>query len=29
MPKVAAETGAADKIMPNYNIVKEMIKFVN
>jgi two-component system chemotaxis response regulator CheB len=29
MPKVATETGAADKIMPNYNIVKEMIKFVN
>ena len=29
MPKVAAETGAADKIMPNYNIVKEMIRFAN
>ena len=29
MPKVAAETGAADLILPNYNIVDEMIKFVN
>ena len=29
MPKVAAETGAADLIVPNYNIVEEMIKFVN
>ena len=29
MPKVAAETGAADLIMPNYNIVEEMVKFVN
>jgi len=29
MPKVAAETGAADKILPNYNIVNEMIRFVN
>lgn len=29
MPKVAAETGAADKIIPNYNIVKEMIRFTN
>ena len=29
MPKVAAETGAADLIMPNYNIVNEMIRFVN
>ncbi|MFX1281361.1 MAG: chemotaxis protein CheB [Promethearchaeota archaeon] len=29
MPKVAAETGAADLILPNYNIVDEMIKFVS
>ncbi len=29
MPKSAAETGAADKIIPNYNIVKEMIRFTN
>ena len=29
MPKIAAETGAADLIMPNYNIVEEMVKFAN
>lgn len=29
MPKVAAETGAADLIIPNYRIIDEMIKFVN
>ncbi|MFW9940208.1 MAG: chemotaxis protein CheB [Candidatus Thorarchaeota archaeon] len=29
MPKVAAETGAADLIIPNYKIVEEMINFVN
>jgi hypothetical protein len=29
MPKVAAETGAADLIIPNYDIVDEMVKFVN
>ncbi|MFX1375383.1 MAG: chemotaxis protein CheB [Promethearchaeota archaeon] len=29
MPKVAAETGAADLIVPNYRIIEEMIKFVN
>jgi two-component system chemotaxis response regulator CheB len=29
MPKIAAETGAADIIIPNYKIVKEMINFVN
>ncbi len=27
MPKVAAETGAADLILPNYKIIDEMIKF--
>jgi len=29
MPKVAAETGAADLIIPNYKIVEKMINFVN
>jgi len=29
MPKVAAETGAADLIIPNHKIVEEMINFVN
>jgi two-component system chemotaxis response regulator CheB len=29
MPKVAAETGAADLIIPNYKIVDEIINFVN
>lgn len=29
MPKAAAETGAADLIIPNYRIIDEMIKFVN
>ncbi|MFX1480496.1 MAG: chemotaxis protein CheB [Promethearchaeota archaeon] len=29
MPKVAAETGAADLILPNYEIVDEMLKFVS
>lgn len=29
MPKVAAETGVADLIVPNYRIVDEMIKFVS
>lgn len=29
MPKIAAETGAADLILPNYEIVDEMIKFVS
>ncbi len=27
MPKVAAETGAADLILPNYKIIDEMVKF--
>ncbi|MCK4480257.1 MAG: hypothetical protein KAV01_07000 [Candidatus Lokiarchaeota archaeon] len=29
MPKVAAETGAANLIIPNYKIVDEMIRFVS
>jgi two-component system chemotaxis response regulator CheB len=29
MPKVAAETGAANIIIPNYKIIDEMIKFIN
>ncbi|MFX1313464.1 MAG: chemotaxis protein CheB [Promethearchaeota archaeon] len=29
MPKVAAERGVADLIVPNYKIIDEMIKFVN
>ena len=29
MPKVAAETGAADLIIPSYKIVEEMINFVD
>lgn len=29
MPKVAAETGAADLILPNYKIIDEMIKFTS
>ena len=29
MPKVAAETGAADLILPNYKIVDEIVNFVN
>lgn len=29
MPKVAAETGVAELIVPNYRIIDEMIKFVN
>jgi chemotaxis response regulator CheB len=27
MPKAAAESGAADLILPNYKIVGEIIKF--
>jgi two-component system chemotaxis response regulator CheB len=29
MPKIAAETGAADLILPNYKIVDELVNFVN
>jgi len=29
MPKVAAETGVADLIIPNYQIVNEMIRFIS
>jgi len=29
MPKVRAETGAADLIIPNYKIVDEMIRLVS
>ncbi|MHA1985562.1 MAG: chemotaxis protein CheB [Promethearchaeota archaeon] len=29
MPKVAAETGAADLVIPNYKIVSEIVTFVN
>jgi two-component system chemotaxis response regulator CheB len=29
MPKVAAETGAADLIVPNYQVVNEMIRFIS
>jgi len=29
MPKVAAETGAANLIIPNFKIIDEMIKFVS
>jgi len=29
MPKVAAETGAADLVIPNYKIVNEIVNFVN
>lgn len=29
MPKVAAEIGAADLIVPNYKIIDEMIRFVS
>ncbi|MBA7715483.1 Protein-glutamate methylesterase/protein-glutamine glutaminase [subsurface metagenome] len=29
MPKVAAQTGAANLIIPNYKIVDEMIRFVS
>jgi len=29
MPKIAAETGVANSIIPNYKIIEEMIKFVN
>lgn len=29
MPKVAAETGAADLIIPNYKIIDEMIRFIS
>ena len=29
MPKIAAETGAADLILPNYKIVDEIIHFAN
>ncbi len=29
MPKAAAETGAADLVIPNYKIIDEIIKFVN
>jgi two-component system chemotaxis response regulator CheB len=29
MPKVAAETGAADFVLPNYKIIDEIINFMN
>jgi len=29
MPKIAAETGVANLVIPNYKIIEEMINFVN